>query len=56
MAAATFLLSKVKECEVLVNSDYNMEGAICLREWTEAGNKYYYIMHDLEGGRDKCAF
>jgi hypothetical protein len=55
-AAATFLLSKVKDCEVFINNEYNMEGALCLREWTETGNKYYYLMHGLTGGRDKCAF
>ena len=31
-AAAAFLLAKVKECEMFVNSDLNMEGALCLRE------------------------
>ena len=55
-AAVMFLLKKVKECEVFVNSDFDMDGAICLREWTEKGNVYYYVMHGLEGGRDKCAF
>jgi ubiquitin C len=54
--AAAFLVGKVKECEVLVNADFNMEGALCLREWTDKGNRYYYIMHGLEGGREKCAF
>ena len=38
-AAVVFLLTKNRDCEVLVNSDYNMEGAICMREWTEAGNR-----------------
>ena len=55
-AAVVFLLTKNRDCEVLVNSDYNMEGAICMREWTEAGNRYYYIMAGLEGGRAKCGF
>ena len=54
--AATYLINKVKECEVFINTDYNMKGGICLREWSEVGNKYYYLMHGLEGGRDKCAF
>ena len=54
--AAAFLMGKVKDCEVFVNADYNMEGAICLREWSEEGNLYYYLMPGLEGGRGKCAF
>lgn len=55
-AVVTFLLTKIKECEVFINAEFNQEGSICLREWTEAGNVYYYLMSGLEGGRDKCAF
>ena len=55
-AIVTFLLTKNKDCEVFVNAEWDMEGAITLREWTEAGNKYYYIMHGLDGGRAKCGF
>ena len=43
-AVAVFFLRKLSECEVFVNTDFNMEGAICLREWTDKGNKYFYIM------------
>lgn len=41
---------------MLVNSDYNMEGALCMREWTDAGNVYYFIMNGLDGARPKCGF
>ena len=50
--ACKFLLSKVKDCEVFINEDFDDKGAICLREWAEAGNVYYYIESGLD--RVRC--
>ena len=47
-AAAKFLLGKSKECEILINEDFNDAGCICFREWSEKGNVYYYIKEGLE--------
>merc|ERR1712070_805175 len=47
-AACKFLLGKCKDCEILINSEFNMEGALTLREWSEAGNIYYYIRDGLD--------
>ena len=46
--ACKFLLTKVKDCEVFINEDFDDKGAICLREWAEQGNVYYYIEPGLE--------
>ena len=50
--ACKFLLTKVKDCEVFINEDFDDKGAICLREWAEQGNVYYYIEPGLE--RVRC--
>merc|ERR1719421_2073890 len=50
--ACKFLLTKVKDCEVFINEDFDDNGAICLREWAEQGNVYYYIEPGLE--RVRC--
>ena len=52
MAAAPgvlkFFMSKCADCEFLINEDFNVEGAICMREWTEAGQVYYFANGGLD--------
>jgi len=47
-AVLKFFLSKVDDCECLINEDFNLEGAVCMREWTEAGNVYYFAMDGID--------
>jgi ubiquitin len=47
-ACAKFLLGKVKDCEVFINEDFNDQGAVTIREWSEAGNVYYFIKDGLD--------
>ncbi|KAJ1455043.1 ubiquitin-related domain-containing protein [Pelagophyceae sp. CCMP2097] len=48
-AIAVFLMKKCAEVEMFINEDFNDAGCVCFREWTAAGNIYYYI----EDGLDK---
>ena len=45
--AAKFLLGKVSEMEIFINEDFDEKGAVCFREWSEAGNIYYFIKDGL---------
>lgn len=42
-----YLIGKLSNCEVFINPDFNLEGAITLREWSEEGNIYYFIQDGL---------
>jgi len=42
-AMAKFLLKKLKNSECFINPEFDDNGAITLREWSEAGNVYYFI-------------
>ena len=43
-----FRMSKMDDCEILINEDFNLEGAICMREWTEAGNIYFFAKDGID--------
>jgi len=47
-ANAKFLLGKIKECEVFINEDFDDKGAVTIREWSEAGNVYYFAMDGID--------